>query len=429
MNEIFLTIGILQLLVSGTVSMYLLTLYVQKYQHPNKSVSLSHGFSTILMGLFYIISSVILTQEKILGSKLDYVSLAHQEGDVEYTNSFNILEEGDVNISSIPKNSDINNDTLITDPQRDYFTKLLNLRQYFTNNRKPKEVKYGKNMDCKEMLYLYLLLVYSFVHGMVYLLTYSIQDSLLFIGKTTSPNLSNPDTSVTLNETFDDKTSTRQLETNSSNCIISVLMISCIWLLPIIASSLVVMMVSNNRIDKYNFPAQILNSTELSSDNILHITNYTNISLDKDIEKVLDKVYNIVKNINLTESSTTGHNFVDLLEQQIEQCSDEGTALKTYLFILFILSYFLTIIYSRDGIKAKCCSSANKKLILCFAISWLPAVLEIVIRKYISNTSPSLISQLVLLFGTFNQILINISNAYNARKFIKNHNFIAPNKH
>lgn len=420
MNKIYLAIGVLQLSVSSAVLIYLLILIIQKYQCYNNVYSLSHGLSTILLGIFYVVSSVILPGTKFMdvlnNDTFIYPNNSNLIMKSEYTNTFSNMEENASRPLMFVEKQD---------SEMEYFRNFLNYKlQNAPQNypRTQKLLQHTENIPCREVLYLYLLLLYSFVHGMVYLLTNNMRRSVLQQQRSNIADGSNgkPGNSLKLgiqkNEILEETESTKQFHMVSNNDhILSVLLVLCEWLLPIISSSCVLMMVTDQRISNVAVPYENINLTKFSKDELGHMANYTNSSFHMEIENVLNKVYTIMKQINSTEYQEPFIvNTAQISDDNRYTCSDEGNGLRTYLFIL-IICYTLIITCSGNVTKLTA-SSCN---LLIFATCWLPASLEIIIRKYIYNSSPSLVSELMLLTGTFNQIFVNILNAYSAKR-IKN---------
>lgn len=434
MKEIYLTIGILQVLISVGVSIYLTLLCIQKHQYPNKIFSTTHGLSTIVMGILYIIAFTTLSEDKFTllpeNISLTSVTLLNQTRDPEYTNSFkNILEESDM--KKFNSNESIREEEPSYHTLKEYFKKALRLpSKYVLQNyysRRSRELDYTTGMNCEEILYLYIFSIYSFVHGMIYVLMHSVQIETILLRKSADKSTKTSLKNVCANEIPDNEKSMVYINTPLSrkNRYLIALMVFSMLFVPMICSGVVLIMM--NDVQESISSDNILNATTLSNEDMDDIILNTNISLNTEVENVLNQIYNIMKDLNITQRTTTNTSYKFVHEKKIQHCRNEGTILRIYLFILFILGYILTIFYLRNFIKVHPMYLFNTKLTICFALSWFPAVAELIIRKYIMNTSPSVISEIMLLFGTFNQTIINILNTYAARKFIKNKNFIAPN--
>lgn len=137
-----------------------------------------------------------------------------------------------------------------------------------------------------------------------------------------------------------------------------------------------------------------------------------------EINNVINNVYKIINNTNTTT------NFPTTIPTTLQEksCNYTTTPFKIYVFLLVILGYITTIFYLKT---IELSGYNNKHVLYGFLAAWLPAVVELFTRTFLTEDMPTYVSNAVASVGGGNLLLFNILDALAIRKH-NNKNIIKP---
>lgn len=225
------------------------------------------------------------------------------------------------------------------------------------------------------------------------------------------------------------------------------------WLLPIISVVIFYNIIkSQNAGMKHtiNYLSTLnLNSTQASPELVNIILSPTNATLLKDsteVNNILKNVYNIVKEAQQRQNTVKRkpHYSTSMLmdityflnhknrdpKDYEENCSIEEMSPKIY-FLIFIVIYILVILYAK--IKQAAMISQNEKAkeklntcILAYSFMWLPSVLELFFRIFLTQTQSNIFTDIFLTLGNTNRLFTMTADYTKSKKLINKLSVVEP---
>lgn len=142
--------------------------------------------------------------------------------------------------------------------------------------------------------------------------------------------------------------------------------------------------------------------------------NLTTTTNNTEINNVVNNIYKIINNTKTTELPIY-NNKQTLFENN---CIYTTTSFKIYVFVLVILGYITTIFYLKT-IQLSGYNN-NKHVLYVFLAAWLPGVVELFTRTFLTEQMPTSVSNTLVSLGSGNLLLFNIQDALAIRKHNKN---------
>lgn len=173
-----------------------------------------------------------------------------------------------------------------------------------------------------------------------------------------------------------------------------------------------------------------------------HPINASNLNKANEVGSIINNIYRIIAEHNMTKYSDKMqthfpppvmydilHNLNTGVKQSSKLCNYNNLALKIYMFIVVILGYFITISYMKImqmQLKKNVITQNFRQNIYGFAAFWFPAVIEMFTRVYITESMPSVVSDLLTLVGNINHLLVNVRNILTSNVLRKSNNLVKP---
>ena len=220
--------------------------------------------------------------------------------------------------------------------------------------------------------------------------------------------------------------------------------ISLTWVLPVIALTILYSILSGENTDvHYDF--DYINSmnfnTTRADPNILNIINQKPFNITSadlksaEINKIIKNVYTIVNEAHKNVTNKKPYftplmvDIIYFLNKQnrnprdfAEKCRVSELPLKIYYFFIFVVIYFIVILYTKVTQMAVNFKSGNlntmqlNTCILAFSILWLPSVLDLFIRLFLTRTNPNIVSDIFLALGNTNRLFTMRVNYADSKK-------------
>lgn len=192
-----------------------------------------------------------------------------------------------------------------------------------------------------------------------------------------------------------------------------------------------------------------LNSTQASPALVNIIQNPTNVTMLKDsveVNNILKNVYNIVNEAQLQQNTITRkpHYTTSMLMDIIhflnhrdrnskdykENCSIQAMSSKIYFFV-FIVIYILVVLYAKVKQTAMTSQHGKEKeklntCILAFSFMWLPSVLELFFRIFLTQTKPNILTDVFLTLGNANRLFTMTADYTKSKKVINKSSVVQP---
>lgn len=457
MIEIYATNAGLLLFVGFITTVYVLYYVKMNGLKSNTILSTSEALATLFIGAFYVYCTVKLVENM----EMPVTVSAYENTVVNSTN--NTITE-DLFVMTTPNNSpqDLHAESTnsqekthnSTDKFLQQYQQLLKdmLLKKPGQNRRKRTVLRETETDCLYKTFLRkAMLICSFVQSISFLINITIDckrcqgNIKLPASDNSTENKSDLDKHETdiqqdTNTKINFNKQTSETDTNQRQAQI-VFCVVLDWLAPAVSIlMLYYAVIGSNKngtalINKFNATEMYLGAMEYSNG----LINFTNTNNDE-VANIINNVYKIIAQENKTISplpATTPAmydiiNYLNKKQKYQDTCGEDfdKIAMKAYVFILVITSYFLTILYTKIKEYQLGDSGKTKQLkmnIYIFTAVWLPAVVDLAIRTYITEDMPGIISDLFTLLGNSNHFLINIKNILMLRTSMKTHNFVTPN--
>ncbi|KAG5882337.1 hypothetical protein JTB14_037622 [Gonioctena quinquepunctata] len=229
------------------------------------------------------------------------------------------------------------------------------------------------------------------------------------------------------------------------------LQILFMWTLPIICVMILYCITKQEIRENLRYDASFLhkiNFTETQADPNLSdiIENPVNISnpSSSEIDEIIKNVYNIVSQVreNVTKKTTYFTPlmidivyFLDPSKRNPKEfetsCPTIDTSMKLFYFFVFVASYvgiifFAKIIQISAESKGVVGAHHQRNSLLSFSTLWLPSILDIFFRTYVTHGKSGILSDLFLALGNSNRIYTMASDHIQSRKYFNKPNFVNP---
>lgn len=425
MYALYFATGAILLLLGCLIAPYLI--YLKCTGRIRTILTISEAFSLISIGAFYFFCAVTLSNLNLKRINDDVVKnnpLAINRSDSEqffnistfyHLHSFevdtNVYYFGDSEettqepdyeeLTTIPSNNKTMNNEFLLSYQlllKQLMNSSKNNNESGENKRKSRENVSEEFME--EILLRHAILVYSFVHGLMSLINSTTECKLK---QTNTLKIKvHPNTPEKQSKSNKNKI-TKTTDGHKTKIYFTILVT---WLIPILSTSSMYLVVDFNTTPTAQ---PYFNYTQVKS--ILKPLNTS--SNEEDVNLVVEKVYDIVKNVSelLYKKPPAPQDAPKHLQRQPKiSHMNQSKPFKIHTFLVFIVTYFVVVLYAsvqlmptnmKDTKRHKTCVWAT-------SLNWLPSILDAFMRFYMGELKPSLATDLFLTLGNANKMFWNV---------------------
>lgn len=394
MYQLYVATGALFLITGLLTATYIFYATKINCAHRKNLLFAVNALATITTGVFYIYCSILLA-ETDLHTSMQLTPLSVPEDTILNTTNnqipldlfeLNNQETTTTTTTTVTTEAGGNDDFL-----KNYQQLLNNVLKHNIQgqNRKMRSSDLHANQDCRQKIFLqHAMMISAFIESVLFILN-------------NCKECKNCDNNNDDDDEIKEKNGVWKKTQKNSSCYTTGYLLLLLMVPTICLAGLYYVLLENDA----NGAEEIQNFFNTTTSQQIH-------SNDSEITAVVKNIYKIINTTSVNKKPPLP---VLINIQEDSNCHYTSSAFKIYVFLLIILGYITTVFYMMHVNNTEI-----SKWMYLFATTWLPGVVELFARVFLTGDMPSTLSDLFATMGSVNILLMNVRNAITARKDSKN---------